>query len=587
MNLTTRNRFQNHVESLTSIMDAIPIPVCLFDPSGKLEASNHLGERLFKKNMSQEFFRKHLKQIYKQSKILLSHNIRIHEKEFFLTAAPVYNGEKIAAIIALFEDAQIYKTFFERKLETYKTTISDLQTIFDNSYDVLYVTDGKGMTIRVSSACEVLWGKKPEELIGHSVFELEREGIFTPSATRIALEQGKKIEVIQQTKTGRRLMVVSTPIRNVDGKIIRVVNASRDITEIQELEEEINRMRMMIEGYQRQLSDAQQSLKNNNHQLIYRSKAMSEVISMLFKIAVVDSTVLITGESGVGKEVIANEIHQLSFRNQHPFIKINCAAIPESLLESELFGYEQGAFTGAKKHGKAGLFELANEGTLFLDEIGDMPLSLQAKLLRVLQEGEIMRIGGQKPIKINVRIIAATNQDLPTKIAKKEFREDLYYRLNVIPIDIPPLRKRREDIIPLIQYFLKIFSETFHVTKNFSKSVTDLLEKYDWPGNVRELKNVVERMVVTSDSKEIGTDNIPKYILESIEAPNHPSRPKSGIEIHEIMPLKQAVAQVESQLINMVAQESTNLYEIAQRLGVNQSTISRKMQKYGLSQRSS
>ena len=380
-------------------------------------------------------------------------------------------------------------------------------------------------------------------------------------------------------------MVVSTPIRNVDGKIIRVVNASRDITEIQELEEEINRMSMMIEGYRRQLSDAQLSLAKNGNQLIYRSKAMSKIVSMLYKIAVVDSTVLITGESGVGKEVIANEIHQLSFRKDQPLIKINCAAIPESLLESELFGYEQGAFTGATKHGKAGLFELANEGTLFLDEIGDMPLSLQAKLLRVLQEGEIMRIGGQKPIKINVRIIAATNQDLPAKIEKKEFREDLYYRLNVIPIDIPPLRKRREDIVPLIQYFLKIFSESFHVKKTFSKRVTDVLEKYDWPGNVRELKNVVERMIVTSDSKEIGIDNIPKYILDSIETPYHPSHQRSAIEIHEIMPLKQAVAQVESQLISMVAQESSNLYEIAKRLGVNQSTISRKMQKYGLSQR--
>lgn len=572
------------IDQHVAILDAMPIPVCLFDPNGKLVSSNHLGERLAQ-HMSKEFFQRHLKPVHKQSKILLSHITVIDQKEYFLTAAPVYKRENIEAILVLFEDAQIYKNFFEQKLKNYKTTISDLQTIFDNSYDVLYVTDGNGTTIRVSSACEVLWGKKPDELIGRSVFELEREGVFTPSATRIALEQGKKIEVIQQTKTGRRLMVVSTPIRNVDGKIIRVVNASRDITEIQELEEEINRMSMMIEGYRRQLSDAQLSLAKNGNQLIYRSKAMSKIVSMLYKIAVVDSTVLITGESGVGKEVIANEIHQLSFRKDQPLIKINCAAIPESLLESELFGYEQGAFTGATKHGKAGLFELANEGTLFLDEIGDMPLSLQAKLLRVLQEGEIMRIGGQKPIKINVRIIAATNQDLPAKIEKKEFREDLYYRLNVIPIDIPPLRKRREDIVPLIQYFLKIFSESFHVKKTFSKRVTDVLEKYDWPGNVRELKNVVERMIVTSDSKEIGIDNIPKYILDSIETPYHPSHQRSAIEIHEIMPLKQAVAQVESQLISMVAQESSNLYEIAKRLGVNQSTISRKMQKYGLSQR--
>lgn len=568
----------------SAMIEAIPFPMCLFDLSGKLKFANRTGAALFEK-LPKDFFDKHLKQVYKQSKVLFSHIFTIKEKKYFLSAASIRNHGKINGVIALFEDYAIYKTYFDQKLQIYKDTINDLQTIFDNSYDVLYVTDGNGLTIRVSSACEVLWGKKPEELIGRTVFELENEGIFTPSATRIALEQGKKIEVIQRTQTGRRLMVVSTPIRNMDGNIVRVVNASRDITEIHELEEELRRMKMMIEGYRKQLISAQQSAKNNHSQLIYRSKAMSEIVSLLIKIADVDSTVLITGESGVGKEVIANEIHRLSIRENRPFIKINCAAIPEALLESELFGYEQGAFTGAKKQGKAGLFELANEGTLFLDEIGDMPLSLQAKLLRVLQEGEIMRIGGQKTIKINVRIIAATNQDLPSKIAKKDFREDLYYRLNVIPIDVPPLRERREDIIPLIQYFVKSFSNTFQVTKQFSKSVIDLLERYDWPGNVRELKNVIERMIVTSDSKEIGIDDLPKYIIDSIGMPHKQTNQKTGIEVHEIMPLKQAVATVEKQLIQMAANNCSNLNEIAQQLGVNQSTISRKMQKYGLSNR--
>ncbi|WP_382392850.1 sigma-54 interaction domain-containing protein [Lentibacillus juripiscarius] len=471
----------------------------------------------------------------------------------------------------------------KQEVELYQTAIDDLQAIFDNSYDVLYVADGKGKTLRVSSACQVLWGEEPEDLIGKSVYELEEKGIFQPSATRIALEQGKKVHIIQRTKEGRTLMVVSTPIRDSEDNITRVVNASRDMTESHKLEEELNEMKMLIDGYRNQLS---RPGTNSQDKLIYRSRSMNDIISILPRLGTVDSTVLITGDSGVGKEVVANYIHENSPGDDNPFIKINCASIPEALLESELFGYEQGAFTGAGKKGKAGLFELANEGTLFLDEIGDMPLQLQGKLLRVLQEGEFMRIGGQKPIHVKVRIIAATNQNLEEKIKENLFRRDLFYRLNVIPIDIPPLRDRKEDIFPLIQHFLEGFSSKFNMKKVLSQDVINLLEEYSWPGNVRELKNIVERIVVISNSQEINLETIPSYIKDSFVKQKksplifHEDRGSNGSE--SIIPLKEAVMQTESHFIQRAARQCSNLTQMAQLLGVNQSTVSRKMQKYGL-----
>lgn len=356
------------------------------------------------------------------------------------------------------------------------------------------------------------------------------------------------------------------------------------MTESQKLENELNEMKMMIDGYRNQLSKPE---TNTQNKLIYRSRSMNDIISILPRLATVDSTVLITGDSGVGKEVVANYIHENSPGGDNPFIKINCASIPEALLESELFGYEQGAFTGAGKKGKAGLFELANEGTLFLDEIGDMPLQLQGKLLRVLQEGEFIRIGGQKPIRVKVRIIAATNQNLEERVRENLFRRDLFYRLNVIPINIPPLRDRKEDIFPLIQHFLAEFSSKFNMKKVLSQGVINILEEYSWPGNVRELKNIVERLVVISNSQEINLETIPGYIKDSFVKQKKPAFifHEDGDSDHGgegIIPLKEAVMQTESHLIQKAAQQCSNLTQMAQLLGVNQSTVSRKMQKYGL-----
>ena len=557
------------------------LAICIVSSNGSLLYANTYGKEIHV-SLPDDFFTSFISDIeeYKDGKTIRKHHIG--NKLYDVHALSISINKKSNHILLVFAESQKSSLHLKEQLKEYQTYYKDLQTIFDISYDVLYVSDAEGNTIRASSACEKIWGKTPEKLIGKSVYELEEEGIYNPSATRMALEKKQKVQIIQTTKTGRLLSVVSTPIFDERKNITRIVNASRDITEIHELEEEIKNMKMLIKGYQKQLST--HNMDPIKNQIIYCSTYMQELIPMLDQIATVDSTVLITGESGVGKEVVANYIHKNSYRDTKPFIKINCAAIPDDLLESELFGYEAGAFTGATKGGKAGLFELANNGTLFLDEIGDMSLTLQTKLLRFLQDGEIRRVGGAKSQKINVRIIAATNQNLQHQIDKELFRKDLYYRLNVIPIKIIPLRKRKADIVPLVHHFLNVKTNTLNLKKTFSDDVFKVLENYDWPGNVRELENVVERLIVTSQSNKICMTNIPQYILDSIEnAKNNIGQDLDNqICINELIPLKDAVSLVEKHLLEKAQKQYSTLNEIAQVMEVNQSTVSRKMHKYGL-----
>lgn len=502
-----------------------------------------------------------------------------NSKLFFNYSPQVLNGERIGSTY-LFNEEQYYE-FFLKKLDSYKNLNHDLKAIFDISYDVIYVSDGDGITLRVSSACEKLWGKKQKELVGKSVYELETMGIYTPSVTRIVLEKKETVSVIQRTRTGRRLMVVGTPIKDETGKIIRVVNASRDITEVDRLQSELNEIRQKMEGYKQELEQLKSKTLAKN-QIIYQSLEMEKVISLAYRVKDVESTILIYGETGVGKEVIASYIHHSSNRADKPFITINCGAIPESLLESELFGYEKGAFTGAVSQ-KRGLFELANEGTLFLDEIGEMPLNLQAKLLRVLQEQTFVRVGGTKEIKVNFRLIAATNRNLYEEMKKGKFREDLYYRLNVIPIRIPPLRERKDDIFALIQHYVQYFNEKYNLSKSISNSALKKLQQYHWPGNVRELKNIVERLIVLTEKDKIKLEDLETLIgLNEKYDFNEEERNANDVVVHNIIPLKQCIEEAERQLLELAKKKYDSTTEIAEVLQVNQSTVSRKMKKLGI-----
>lgn len=303
--------------------------------------------------------------------------------------------------------------------------------------------------------------------------------------------------------------------------------------------------------------------------IVAKSPVMLELVKTALQVAKVDCTVLLQGESGTGKGIIANIIHQYSNRSK-PMVKINCGAIPESLMESELFGYEHGAFTGARKEGKAGKFEEAHNGTIFLDEIGDLPLHLQVKLLRVLQDKEIVRVGGAEAKKVNTRVIAATNKDLHQMVLEGIFREDLFYRLNVIPLKVPPLRERREDIMPLILFFKNIFEEKYKVKRDCSNQVVKIFLSYDWPGNVREIENLIERIHVISDPMEVIT---PEILIKDYLNINRQKSEEKAVIVHRIISLKKANEELERQLLEMAVVKYKTLKQIALALDVSEATI--------------
>ncbi|MDF2683100.1 MAG: Fis family transcriptional regulator [Brevibacillus sp.] len=451
---------------------------------------------------------------------------------------------------------------------------TDLEAIVDSIYDEILVVDAQGIILRVSNrGANNLWGVHLATVVGKNILDLEEKGWFKPSVTRKVMNDQRKISIVQKNRFGRKILAVGNPIFNEAGNMERIVIASRDITEMTELKDELIHAKRLTEKYKQELD----VLRNHQHHaektVIYKSWRMEEIMAQVERVSLVESTVIIYGESGVGKELIAQAIHSGSPRNGMPFIKINCGAIPDNLLESELFGYEKGAFSGASNQGKQGLLELAHEGTLFLDEIGELPLNLQVKLLRAIQEKEIMKVGGTQPIAIDVRIIAATNKNLEEMVRTHQFREDLYYRLHVIPLHIPALRERIEDVEPLVHTFLERFNHKFQTTKHFSEDAMEMFQAYDWPGNVRQLQNVIERAMVVTAGNLITANDLSKIIS------NRSANAQMPIQVHEIIPLKQAVEMAESQLIQLAINQYKTITKVAQVLEVSQPTLSRRFQK--------
>ncbi|RNB83337.1 Fis family transcriptional regulator [Brevibacillus fluminis] len=439
--------------------------------------------------------------------------------------------------------------------------IKELQTVFYEFYNNVFVTDEKGTVIRVTAADD-------QQHLGKNVFDLERDRAFYPSVTAKVLKSGKREKSLQYTQTGDVFMIESIPIKNNDGEIVRVVSVTKDTSEINQLTTQLDELRNLLDNYQREVVRFQQE-KLESKPFVYKSKQMQNLYELVKSVASVDTSVLILGETGVGKQMVANQIHMLSNRRDHPFITVNCGAIPENLLESELFGYEEGAFSGARKGGKLGIFEMADKGTVFLDEIGEMPLHLQVKLLRVLQERTIMKVGGTKEKKVDVRILTATNQNLEEMVQKQTFRQDLYYRINIIPIQIPPLRERKEDIHALAFTFLHQYNQKYRKNAEISETQLDQLLKYSWPGNVRELENKMERYAVTGQLiLGNGGNQTDERAFSDQEGP--------------LPSLLEHLDEVELRILRQAMARYKTTREIAAHLGVNQSTIVRKMRKHNL-----
>lgn len=492
-----------------------------------------------------------------------------HDQGSFWVSCSVLPEEPGAKVLVIHQMEEM-----QRQWDEMKQLGDELSSLLDNSYDGIIIADERQI-LRVNASFGRITGLAPSQLIGKKITELDTERHICLAAAqeviRLSRFHKKSITVRRSLKSGNEIFVTGSPVFDRHEQVSRVVLNVRDITELNRLEDQIKKITVIYPSDDRRDSERKEALQ----EIVAESPAMQRLLDLVIRVSQVDSTVLLHGESGVGKDVMARLIHRLSTRNEKPFISVNCGAIPESLLESEFFGYEKGAFTSASRGGKPGLFEQSNSGILFLDEVGELPLNLQVKLLRVIQERRCRRLGGVRNIQLDVRILAATNRDLREQVAKGLFREDLFYRLYVVPIQIAPLRERRDDILPLALTFLNHFNHKYGVTRTLGHELMSILESHDWPGNVRELQNVIERMVVTADTEVLEARHLPDTIYREEEG-------WSSLLPAGDLNLARARDAVERRMIQMALTKTGNTRDAAKLLGVNHSTVVRKSQRLGI-----
>lgn len=566
---------------LKILLASIPMGIFVLNREKRIIHCNEAGLRMIKLpheavlNAPGEsiFSHGHIAKAFETGKTYLNHLEFANGVGVLADYSPIQNfaGDVEGMIIVVQDLPMVEEMALE--IEYIKDLNKDLNAILSTIYDEILVVNANGELLRYGeNIIEDFWQVDVKTLIGKNILDFEDRGLFTPSVIRLVMEKRKKVSIVQETRTGRKILAVGNPVFNGKGALDRIIIASRDITETTRLKTELKEMKEISARYKKEL-DQFKSKDRFLKKLIYCSPKMEKIMHQVKKIAEFSSTVLLSGESGVGKEVIAQAVHQFGKRSEKPFLKLNCGAIPETLLESELFGYVKGAFTGAEKNGKEGYFKQADGGILFLDEIGEMPVHLQVKLLRVLQEQEVIPVGSTTPVKIDVQIIAATNQNLAKMVEEGRFREDLYYRLNVIPIRIPPLRERPEDISLLAFHFLQQLNEKYGRKFYLTADAINVLECYPWPGNVRELQNIIERLVVTADHAAIDGGFVSQFLTFGSE------RKKMKPVVTRIMPLQEAMESVEEQLILLAMNQYKTTTKAAKALGISQSSVSRKYQK--------
>lgn len=451
-----------------------------------------------------------------------------------------------------------------------------LNAILEASSDGVLISDNKGNITYVNSAYEQITGLKKEQMVGQNLQKLLDKKLFNIAASLIVLDDGKPVSIMHKYITGKNALTTASPIYNEQGEIIGVFNNTRNISGLAMLRNELVGTNNQIpqEYFNKSRDIIQQQMLSQG--FVFKSKIMLQVLELASKAANYDSTVLIYGESGSGKEVLAKFIHQQSPRREGPFIKLNCAAIPDGLFESELFGYEPGSFTGANRQGKPGMLELANQGTILLDEVSELSLAAQSKLLRAIQEREVFRVGASKVTKLNVRIIAASNKKLAKKVEQGNFREDLFFRLNIVPIEIPPLRERKEDISALVSYFLEKLNELYNKQVMISPEVMKVMIHYSWPGNVREIQNLIEYLFVISTNSQISIEQLPPKLLADHVYEDYKRGEKSAEKLNYLLD------NFEKNIIIATLKNHPSMRQAATDLGINVSTLSRKIKKYGI-----
>jgi len=506
----------------------------------------------------------------------LGRHVRVENISLVVNITPVCKGERILGTVCNFQEMEQFEQSAQQ-LGSYRQISQQLETVIHSSADGIWVYDGDGNVITVNTAALDLDNIRAEDVLNKNIFDLNKSGIFDRSVVLEVFEMNRQITILSKAlKTGRTLLITGTPILDSKGEISLVVVNLRDMTQLNEVRDQLEQTRLVSEKYQDELAELS-LFELSRQNIIAESEAMRQLLRMAVKIAKMEaSNILLLGESGTGKGLLAKFIHQNSKRRKKPFIQINCAALPENLLEAELFGYEKGAFTGAKEEGKAGLFELAQNGTLFLDEIGDLPFSVQAKLLKYLDDHTIMRLGATRTLTVDCIVIAATNRDLQSLNKQKKFREDLFYRLNTFTMQIPPLHERVEDIFEMVRHYLEKYNTEYGLKRRISARVVKVLQSYSFPGNVRELKNILKMAVVLSD-----TDLVDETILRNLEDKTELSA-FTNLEKRNLTGLTQEVMAFEKQILQRAMARCRTTRELAGYLKVSQPTIVRKLKKHGL-----
>lgn len=491
----------------------------------------------------------------------------LNSRVIYSNRTPLFQNGKIYGAIAVFSDIKEISKIREQ-LDTTEKNLKALEILIDSAYEGILIVDKNGYITKFNKKYEEFLNLDPAETIGKHVTE-----VIENTRMHIIAKTGKVERGHVQRIQGHDMIASRFPIIK-DGEVIGAIGKVlfQDVKELESLAKRMDRVHDEFNYFRNEIKKLQEA-KYSFDNIITNDPTVLSLKKLGMQAAMSSSTILITGESGTGKELFAHAIHKASSRKYGAFIRVNCSSIPKNLFESELFGYEKGAFTGAKKEGKPGKFEMANGGTIFLDEIGTMPLSMQAKILRVLQEKEVERVGGSKTIELDIRIIAATNEDLYSLVESNRFREDLYYRLNVIKLELPALRQRKDDIVLIARHLLNEFvSEMGLPEMKFHKKTLALMKGYQWPGNIRELRNCIERCIHLTETKRILPTALPEYMQGNAEK-----------VFDEGYTLKAIVEKAEYKAITKVLKEvNNNKTEAARILGIHRTSLYNKLNRFDI-----
>lgn len=496
---------------------------------------------------------------------------KIGRRQYITNRAPIIKDGEVIGAVGVFQDVSELE-LISKELRSVVELNDELGTIVDSSFDGIIICNSKGKILRCNPAVERVIGLPRKELVGKAFRELMERGIITNNIINMVKKSGSPVRVVERLSVDNSLIISGNPVCDEDGEITKIIINIRDMTELEGLREALEESKQLSEQYQSEIAQMRTNFEPVK-EIEFRSQVMRDVFDLALRVSQVESPVVLIGESGVGKGEVGRFLHKNSGRRKGPFLKLNCASLPDQVLETELFGYVAGSFPGASKNDKSGLFELGHQGTLYLEEIGELTPAIQAKLLRVLQDKEVMPFGGRQTVPVDVRVIATTQLPLNELVKRGTFKEELFFHLNVVPIRIPPLRERNEDVLPLMHYYLDSYNNRYHLDKEFSPETVNFLLNYEWPGNVREMANVVERLVVTAKEKVITRAEVDAAISQK------EPKPGRAITVSGILPLKEAIDEVEHVLVTMAMARYGTTVKAAEALGVNQSTVVRKLHK--------